>query len=102
VRPIEDKMNRDMIAVGGSAGSLDTLRSISSALPRDFAGNVFVVVHIGHSRSQLPELLANSGHLPAMSPADGETITPRSHLCGPERSSSARRAAIHPAVARAA
>jgi two-component system chemotaxis response regulator CheB len=69
-------MNRDIIAIGGSAGSLDTLRSISSTLPRDFAGNAFVVVHIGHSRSQLPELLANAGHLPAMFPADGETITP--------------------------
>jgi two-component system chemotaxis response regulator CheB len=52
------------------------LRSIGSTLPRDFAGNAFVVVHIGHSRSQLPELLANAGHLPAMFPADGETITP--------------------------
>ncbi|MBV8737024.1 MAG: chemotaxis protein CheB [Alphaproteobacteria bacterium] len=69
-------MNRDMIAIGGSAGSLDTLRSISSALPRDFTGNVFVVVHIGHGRSRLPELLANSGSLPVMFPADGETITP--------------------------
>lgn len=69
-------MNRHMIAIGDSAGSLDTLRSISSALPQDFAGNVFVVVHIGHSRSRLPELHANSGHLPVMFPADGETITP--------------------------
>ena len=45
-------MNRDIIAIGGSAGSLDALLSIVAGLPRDFTGNVFVVVHIGKSRSR--------------------------------------------------
>jgi two-component system chemotaxis response regulator CheB len=69
-------MNRDIIAIGGSAGSLEPLLSIAAALPGDFPGNVFVTVHIGKSRSQLPELLARAGSLPASAPRDGEAIAP--------------------------
>jgi two-component system chemotaxis response regulator CheB len=69
-------MNRDIIAIGGSAGSLDMLLSIFAVLPRDFPGNVFVTVHIGRSRSQLPELLGRAGSLPASNPRDGEAIEP--------------------------
>ncbi|MFZ3236424.1 MAG: chemotaxis protein CheB [Stellaceae bacterium] len=69
-------MNRDIIAIGGSAGSLDALLSIVAGLPRDFTGNVFVVLHIGKSRSQLPELLARAGKLPASAPRDREAIEP--------------------------
>jgi two-component system, chemotaxis family, protein-glutamate methylesterase/glutaminase len=67
-------MNRDIIAIGGSAGSLETLRSIVSALPRSFTGNVFLVVHIGPGRSRLAELLASAGRLPASFAHDGEPI----------------------------
>jgi two-component system chemotaxis response regulator CheB len=67
-------MHRNMIAIGGSAGSLDLLRSIVSTLPGDFEGNVFIVVHIGHRRSRLPELLANCGKLPVSFPQDCEPI----------------------------
>jgi predicted ribonuclease YlaK len=33
-------MNRDLIAIGGSAGSLDTVLSIAAALPDDFDRNI--------------------------------------------------------------
>ena len=69
-------MNRDIITIGGSAGSLSTVLSIASGLPADFSGNVFVVVHIGHSRSRLPDLITHAGKLPATAPRDCEPIEP--------------------------
>jgi two-component system, chemotaxis family, protein-glutamate methylesterase/glutaminase len=69
-------MNRDIIAVGGSAGSLDTLRAIAAALPRAFIGNLFIAVHIGHGRSRLPELLAGASVLPVRFADDREPIVP--------------------------
>jgi len=67
-------MNRDIIAIGGSAGSLETLREIVSTLPSSFTGNVFLVVHIGHSRSRMAELLATAARLPVSFARDGEAI----------------------------
>jgi two-component system, chemotaxis family, protein-glutamate methylesterase/glutaminase len=69
-------MNRDQIVIGGSAGCLDNLLSIAEALPSDFTGNVFIAVHVGRSRSQLPELLTRSSKLPATHPRDHEAIRP--------------------------
>ncbi len=67
-------MNRDIIAIGVSAGCLDTLRSIVVAFPPDFCGDLFVVVHIGHGRSRLPEVLGAAAHLPVRFADDCEPI----------------------------
>jgi chemotaxis response regulator CheB len=48
---------RDRIVIGGSAGSLDTLRAIARHFPAEFLGSIFIVAHIGQSRSTLPDLL---------------------------------------------
>ena len=40
---------RDRIVIGGSAGSLDTLRAIARHFPAEFRGSIFVVTHIGQS-----------------------------------------------------
>jgi two-component system, chemotaxis family, protein-glutamate methylesterase/glutaminase len=69
-------MSRDIIVVGGSAGSLSTLRSIAASFPRDFAGDLFIAVHIGHGRSRLPEVLAGAAQLPVRFAVDHETIQP--------------------------
>ncbi|MBV8504361.1 MAG: chemotaxis protein CheB [Alphaproteobacteria bacterium] len=74
--PVEEGMYRDLIAIGGSAGSLDTLLSIAAALPAGFGGNVLIVVHIGQSSSRLPWLLARAGRAPASHPRDSEPIQP--------------------------
>ena len=47
--------------------------------PRRFAGAVFVVLHIGQSRSILPELLTKSGKLTASHPRAEEPIS-RGHI----------------------
>jgi two-component system chemotaxis response regulator CheB len=70
------RLPRNVIVVGGSAGSLDAMLTIAAGLPRAFAGSVFVVSHIGPHRSHLPELLSRSGPLPAKHPEDGEPISP--------------------------
>ncbi|MGA8759837.1 MAG: chemotaxis protein CheB [Stellaceae bacterium] len=69
-------MHRDIIAIGGSAGSLDTLLSIVAAFSADFKGNIFVALHIGNRPSQLPELLVHAGNLPVDAPRDREPIEP--------------------------
>ena len=61
----ERTARRDRIVIGGSAGSLDTLRAIARHFPSEFSGSIFVVAHIGQSRSTLPELLQKAGNLTA-------------------------------------
>jgi two-component system chemotaxis response regulator CheB len=69
-----DPARRDRIVIGGSAGSLDTLRAIARRFPPDFSGSMFVVAHIGQSRSTLPDLLQKAGNLSASHPREEESI----------------------------
>lgn len=67
----------DIIAVGGSAGSLDPLRELVAGLPTDLPAAVFVAVHqVPYRPSSLPELLSRAGALPARHPADRDPIRP--------------------------
>ncbi|MFL5269825.1 MAG: chemotaxis protein CheB, partial [Stellaceae bacterium] len=70
----EDPPRRDIMVIGGSAGSLDTLRAIAQAFPADHPGTVFVVVHVGQTRSILPDLLIRAGKLTASHPREVEPI----------------------------
>src|SRR5215469_14492139 len=65
---------RDRIVIGGSAGSLDTLRAIARHFPSEFPGSIFVVAHIGQSRSYLPDLLRRAGNLSTSHPREEEPI----------------------------
>lgn len=65
-----------IVVIGASAGGVDALRAIVAALPRDFDAAVFVTLHIGSHRSELPWLLARVGTLPASHAVQGETIQP--------------------------
>jgi len=71
--------HRDRIVIGGSAGSLDTLRAIAGHFPADFPATIFVVAHVGQSRSTLPDLLRKIGKLSASHPRDEEPIR-KSHI----------------------
>jgi len=70
----EDTLRRDVILIGGSAGSLDTLLAIAGAFPAEDASKLFVVAHVGQSRSILPDLLRKAGALTASHPAEEERI----------------------------
>ena len=68
---------RDIVVVGGSAGSIEVLAEFVGGLPPDFPGSVFVVVHFpGSVTSTLPHILSRSGPLSARHPRDGEFIEP--------------------------
>jgi two-component system chemotaxis response regulator CheB len=67
----------DIIAIGGSAGSVEPLSQLVSGLPPDLNAAVFVVVHLSPwSKSQLPEILSRWGPLRACHPVSGEAIEP--------------------------
>ena len=52
------------VAIGASAGGVQALRTIITALPADLPAAVFIVLHLDpHGRSSLPTLLAASTRL---------------------------------------
>jgi len=66
---------RDVVVIGGSAGSLGPLREMAAALPADLPGSVLVTIHVGeHARSRLPWLLSRAGPLPAAHAQTGERL----------------------------
>jgi two-component system, chemotaxis family, protein-glutamate methylesterase/glutaminase len=66
---------RDIIVIGGSAGSIESVAEVVRGLPPDFPGSVFVVVHFpGSARSSLPRILSRAGSLPVKHGRDGEPI----------------------------
>jgi two-component system, chemotaxis family, protein-glutamate methylesterase/glutaminase len=68
--------NRDIVVVGGSAGSIEAVSELVRGLPPDFPATLFVVVHFpGSASSTLPRILARAGALPAWHARDCEPVT---------------------------
>lgn len=65
-----------VIVIGASAGGVEAVRSLAAALSADFPAPVFVVLHIGAHKSELPWLLNQIGPLRAVHPKDGDPIRP--------------------------
>lgn len=86
-----------IVVIGGSAGSVDTLRTLVSGLPADFAAAVLVVVHIPpHHKSFLPVMLSNAGPLPARHAEDGEEVEAgRIYLAPPDHHMLLRNNHVH-------
>ena len=77
---------RTAIVIGASAGGVDAIRFLVAGLPADFPAAVFIVLHIGAHRSQLPLLLNQAGPLRAVHPRDGDPILPgQIHIAPPDR-----------------
>ena len=68
------KPRKAIIVIGASAGGVEAIRTVVAALRRDLDAAVFVTLHIGAHRSDLPLLLNLAGPLPAKHPADGDPI----------------------------
>jgi two-component system chemotaxis response regulator CheB len=67
--------NRDIVAIGASAGGVEAVQTLVSSLPPALPAAVFVVLHLmPSSESFLPPILSRSGPLPAIHPKDGERI----------------------------
>lgn len=65
--------NRDVIAIGGSLGSVEAVRRICRELPADFAAAIAIVVHVG-SRGQnlLAEIFDRDSPLSVTTAVDGQ------------------------------
>ncbi|HKU27909.1 MAG TPA: chemotaxis protein CheB, partial [Candidatus Sulfotelmatobacter sp.] len=68
---------RDIVVIGGSAGSLQVLQTVLSALPWDFPAALFVVLHTAEDSPRLlPEILNRSSKLPVMYAVHNAEILP--------------------------
>ncbi len=65
---------KPIVVIAASAGGLDPLKRIVSALPQPCTASIFIVWHIGANRSLLPEILNRIGRLPVIQPHDGAVI----------------------------
>jgi two-component system chemotaxis response regulator CheB len=66
-------VNRDIVAIGASAGGLEALSAILSGLPGELPATVFIVMHTApNSPGYLVEILSNAGPLPVRYARNGE------------------------------
>ena len=63
-----------IVVIGASAGGVDALLKLVATLPTDLPAAVFIVLHIGNHKSELPWLLDRLGGLPARHAEDGDPI----------------------------
>ena len=79
--------NRDILAIGTSAGGVEALLALAKAFPREFPAAVLVTIHLSsHFRSILDEILTRSGPLPARFVGHGDPLRPGEiHLAPPDR-----------------
>jgi len=79
--------NRDLLALGTSAGGFDALRYLASQFSPDLPASVLVVIHQSPQfRSELDAILTQAGPLPARFAADGDRLEKsRIYIAPPER-----------------
>ena len=79
--------SRDIVVIGGSSGALEALRAFVGHLGPDFPAAIFIVIHTSpDSPGLLPQILNQSGRLPARFPDDGERFGPgRIYVAPPDR-----------------
>lgn len=73
----------NIVVIGGSAGSINALKSILGGLPADFPAAVLVAIHIGSRDSILPRILERCSSLPVRHALQGEPIVPGQVLVAP-------------------
>jgi two-component system, chemotaxis family, protein-glutamate methylesterase/glutaminase len=67
--------NRDVIAIGTSAGGVEALLYIAKRLPQEFSACILVTIHLSRqARSSLDEILTHAGPLPAKFARGGEVV----------------------------
>jgi two-component system chemotaxis response regulator CheB len=76
-----------IVVIGASAGGLDALRTLVSALPEDFDSPIGVVMHTSpQSPGVLPDILSRAGRLTAVSPGNRDRLLPgRIYVAPPDR-----------------
>jgi two-component system chemotaxis response regulator CheB len=76
-----------LVVIGASAGGVEALAELVSALPADFPAAVLAVMHFPpHATSLLPLILGRRGPLPAVHAEDGAEIRPGTiYVAPPDR-----------------
>lgn len=75
VRMDAQMANRDIVAIGTSAGGVAALQYLVERLPPDFPACVLVTIHLSNRiRSVLDEILSRAGPLPVAFAADGNSL----------------------------
>ncbi|MEQ8974348.1 MAG: chemotaxis protein CheB [Coleofasciculus sp. C1-SOL-03] len=67
----------DIIVVGASAGGVEALKQLVTALPENLPAAIFIVIHLSrHYKSFLPDILNQKTPLPVVHPTEREEIVP--------------------------
>jgi two-component system chemotaxis response regulator CheB len=67
--------NRDILALGTSAGGVEALLFLARSFAPDFPASVFVTIHLASQfRSSLDEVLDRAGPLPTVFAQDGDAV----------------------------
>jgi two-component system, chemotaxis family, protein-glutamate methylesterase/glutaminase len=73
--------NRDLVAIGTSAGGVDALIFLAGRLQHDLPASVLVTIHLpSYSRSSLDEVLSRAGPLPASFAKNGDVLKNRASM----------------------
>ncbi|BAS56326.1 chemotaxis protein CheB [Leptolyngbya boryana NIES-2135] len=87
----------NIIAIGASAGGVETLSNLVSQLPSDLDAAIFVAIHFPpRATSVLPQILNRLKTLPAQHPAEGDAIAPgQIYIAPPDHHLFVRQGHIH-------
>jgi two-component system chemotaxis response regulator CheB len=67
--------NRDVVAIGASAGGVEALIFLCTRLPAQFPATILITQHLpSHSASGLDQILSRAGPLPATFAHEGDTL----------------------------
>src|SRR4051812_21196777 len=66
---------RNIVVMGGSAGSFEVFKKVAAGLPRELDAAIFIVWHMSPDvRGILARVLSDAGPMPAIDANDGDTI----------------------------
>jgi chemotaxis response regulator CheB len=96
--------NRDIVAIGTSAGGVEALLFIAKYLPADFPASILVTMHLSSDfRSSFDQILTRAGQLKAQFASEGDALEKGHIYIAPApRSASPSRGRPHHPGARAA
>jgi two-component system, chemotaxis family, protein-glutamate methylesterase/glutaminase len=81
---VSERIRRDIVVIGASAGGVQTLTRVAAALPPGLAAAVCIVLHISpESPSALAGILGRAGPLPCRPASDGAPLTSGQILVAP-------------------
>src|SRR5262245_7801229 len=67
--------NKNIIVIGASYGGIEAMKTLAGGLPERFPASVLLVQHLSPTiPTMLPQILMNSGPLPASAPTDFEPL----------------------------